>query len=107
MSAIPDDGVLPTGDLFQAYSVDAYDEELVVGSAMDFSRFSIDLERRTFAIQGRIVYNVGDAPSPTRGKPSQGLQTTTFSNWPGVSCSQIIGHVYHAVKLLSSSKINP
>ena len=95
VSAIPDDGVLPTEDLFQAYSVDAYDEELVVGSAMDFSRFSIALERRTFAIQGRIVYNVGDEPSPTRGKPSQGLQTTT-SNWP---CSQIIGHVYHAVKL--------
>ena len=75
VSAIPDDSVVPIEDLFQTYSVDAYDEELVVGSAMDLSRFSMGLERRTFAIQGRIVYNVGDSSSNIRGKPLAGVYT--------------------------------
>ena len=69
-SAIPDDSV-PLDDLFQAYLIDAYDEDLTTGSPMDFTRFSMALERRTFAIQGRVVYNV--ATGTTRGKPSDGV----------------------------------
>ena len=72
-SAIPDDSV-PLEDLFQAYLIDAYDEDLTTGSPMDFTRFSMALERRTFAIQGRVVYNVGD--STTRGKHTDGCKQT-------------------------------
>ena len=50
-------GILP-GDLYQTQCVTLYQEDVTSGSAVDISRYSQSNERKTYALQAHVTYDV-------------------------------------------------
>ena len=63
-STIAADGALPSSEMFETYTADAYHEELAEGQPMDFGRYDLRTEMKTFALQATVEY---DADEPVTG----------------------------------------
>jgi len=69
-SSIPEDGVLDDNELYQTLCIDVRDDRITLNTPLDFTGYSHDLQRKTFALSGLLNYDLQVTDSPPTVAPT-------------------------------------